>query len=751
MTTRNRDRNGVGPRSGAARWQALALAALAGGAVLLPSLGASQGTPPAPPSRGVVTLNVNGPMSPRLRAILGDLIEPDSLSRLIATISKDGAPVRDLCAWSWGCTPVEEVMAGIPLGGQANAHVSGLVAPTMEIVDVAFPKPDRYAVIGHDNPILKAAGIREPDLDIAVPGDSLRQNNLSTTNAGNLLIVPGAANAAVSALDKDIQLAGVSQRQFRINRLLPDALIASRLSELRGISGVSLDEGPPRQAFSLITFQTSGEDCSDGAANWPFDVPKVVGVMRFNEKIRTRLKMGPPRRSRILIVDTGLGRTLAQHAAFSPLLYADPAELISPGSAQRQQNGEPICVDANNNGYWLDVFGTGAGSPEISGEVRCLNASFDHLDLVRPHPRKSTSQQIYNPDHGSFVGALAGGGPKFIASFPEISNYLGLSFFRVTKRSDHEALHVANDFPDITSSLDYAGKIDADVVNMSLKTGRDAAFNTFKDTNKTALLVTSAGNDMENLDNLSPDNRPASLQNLAGRMIVVAALQPDPNTPFWPRSARSPTRVHIAAPGALITSLGADHQEMCQSGTSAAAPLVSFVAAMIRALTGAPREIVRARLLAAADHVPGIATMIEDGRRLNPEAAFDVFVDRVELDGEVKRGWIEPASAGPMVQVCRGEGGALDASRGKIDLALLWEWWRLPNGKIKIRHRIDDSNMFADGMCDPPPAATFSFFDLSTGQTANVDWSRVTKLLPTPFRGVKATILKSDAAGEVRQ
>jgi hypothetical protein len=265
------------------------------------------------------------------------------------------------------------------------------------------------------------------------------------------------------------------------------------------------------------------------------------------------------------------------------------------------------------------------------------------------------------------------------------------------------------------------------------------------------LLVASAGNFAEDLDQNASENRPASLEGFDDRMIVVGALQPnDPDHPFWPDSARSPTHVHIAAPGALISSLGTDGQDLCDSGTSAAAPLVSFTAAMLRSLTGAPREIVRSRLLAAADHEPKLQGMVEDNRRLNVEAALDIFVDRVETDGGLKRGWIEPQSAERLVSVCKPPGiGRLAALRGKIDLSLLWEWWKKPDKQASIRHQIDERHFNLE-KCDVPDG-TFSFFDLATGVAADIPWSSVKKVLPTPFRAVKAIILKSNDQGEVRQ
>jgi len=180
----------------------------------------------------------------------------------------------------------------------------------------------------------------------------------------------------------------------------------------------------------------------------------------------------------------------------------------------------------------------------------------------------------------------------------EVGDEFGVQI--VTEVVDSAHVEIVNEYADISKSLDYAAKIEADVINMSLKTANDAAFMPMRE-NKTALLVAAAGNNKENIDDQASENQPASL-NMPDRMIVVAALQPGADVPLWPESAFSPTKVHIAAPGATISSFTSEGGEVCDSGTSAAAPLVSFVAATIKSLTGALRSTVRARILAAADH-----------------------------------------------------------------------------------------------------------------------------------------------------
>jgi hypothetical protein len=371
--------------------------------------------------------------------------------------------------------------------------------------------------------------------------------------------------------------------------------------------------------------------------------------------------------------------------------------------------------------------------------------------MLNPPPRKPTSQQTYSPYHGSFVGGLATGGPRFVAAFPSVSDYIGLSYFLVTRRSLHPDLHVENAPNDIAHSLDYAQAIGADVINMSLKTNARDEFHKFTD-NKQALLVVAAGNDRENLDQPG-DNFPAGIEAFGNRdsMITVAALQPDSANPLWPLSTTSEAKVHIAAPGAQLLSFDTSGGQVCNSGTSAAAPLVSFTAAMLRALTGAPREFVRSRVLAAADYSPRLVGKVEDARRLNIEAALDVMVDRVELTGGgTKRGWMEPRRTEPLVPVCAAWAeGPLKHLNGQIDMSLLWEWRRLDGGKVAIRYQADRLNPFRKGSCDVP-SGPFSFFDIEAGKDIQVQWNDVKRLLPTPFRAVKDVVLNSNKLGEPR-
>lgn len=704
-----------------------------------------------------INVRITAAPSPEARAALEQLIEPFATAAAVAAAG--AAPtVSAVCAATGGgvateCANVTEAINAAERVGASRSFNQKLIAPTLlQTKTFTVTEPPRFpdfqsktvtstsarefVVFGANDPIVLAAGRLEGQ-SLAVPLESVAP---IIKPEANLIGAP----EKMALIDEDLRLLGVSERNFRINPILGDAKTEDLLQTLGAIrnSGVAVDRTlSPIDSFSLIQFETSGVNCDSAQSGWPFDVGRVKKILEFNEDFRHKMRLGAPKRSRILIVDTGLGKSLAQSSSFGPLLYAEPSELLSSIVARPRTN-EARCVDANGNRYFGDVYGVGSDE-RSEEETKCKLPTFNALDLVSPHPRKLGVTQIYNPDHGSFVGALAGGGPDLLAAFPQIQEYVGLTFFRVPRLSRAPRAHVVNEFNAIGDSLAYAKEIKADIVNLSLKTARDEPFDGPLTGNEDVLLVAAAGNNGETLNDTASENRPASLESLRERMIVVAALQPNAAFPFWPSSARSKEMVHIAAPGALIASLDASGARICDSGTSAAAPLVSFTAATLKALTGARRAVIRARVLAAADNDPELKDKVEEGRRLNIEAALDIFVDRIELDGETAamRGWIEPSMADALVSVCQPRSGGLEDTGGKIDLALLWQWRRTAEGRASLRHQGLTSNFaFMPAACKIP-TGTFEFFDAETGKTHNIAWSSLRKMLPTPFRSGKAVIV----------
>lgn len=96
------------------------------------------------------------------------------------------------------------------------------------------------------------------------------------------------------------------------------------------------------------------------------------------------------------------------------------------------------------------------------------------------------------------------------------------------------------------------------------------------------------------------------------------------------------------------------------SGSSLAAPNVTFTAAMVQYLYGesVDAEEVKKRLIFSSDIVPELFEKIKDGRVLNSEKALNIYFDIVELDGEVglQRGKVKFSDvSGGKFEICSGK------------------------------------------------------------------------------------------------
>jgi subtilisin family serine protease len=152
---------------------------------------------------------------------------------------------------------------------------------------------------------------------------------------------------------------------------------------------------------------------------------------------------------------------------------------------------------------------------------------------------------------------------------------------------------------------------------------------------KTDLFVVAAGNGSFRISRDAIF--PAALGGAsAPNVITVAALD-------WSNSLAAFTDmdseyVDIAAPGCRISSwIGDKAAPMPLSGTSQAAPLVTFAAALLRSLDGAmtPTDI-KSRLIVSSDMIvpraDGSDTPVWSGARLNIPAALYLFEDYIRFD-----------------------------------------------------------------------------------------------------------------------
>jgi len=137
----------------------------------------------------------------------------------------------------------------------------------------------------------------------------------------------------------------------------------------------------------------------------------------------------------------------------------------------------------------------------------------------------------------------------------------------------------------VTNAIDYAAGANIPILNASF--GADAvSISTYSNALKAAinnypgLFVAAAGNKGDNIDNTPSYPAVYNLPN----MIVVGALNDNYSAPAPAAfSNYSPTKVHLFAPGSNIRLTFGATSYTKTGGTSYAAPLVSGVAALIKA------------------------------------------------------------------------------------------------------------------------------------------------------------------------
>ncbi|CAN7751099.1 S8 family serine peptidase [Variovorax sp. LjRoot175] len=206
--------------------------------------------------------------------------------------------------------------------------------------------------------------------------------------------------------------------------------------------------------------------------------------------------------------------------------------------------------------------------------------------------------------HGTHVTGVILGGPAFaeFRSASDANPWALVSEFNVAKGSDQltrgsqtvlqSVLSLVNVSWIVNLSVAYDGKTNKDIAS--------AFARLFRAGEEPNLFVVAAGNSGEDVSNTLV--YPAAYGGpTAENVITVAALDGDGGlAPFSNYGARA---VDIAAPGCEIESWIANTHELTRlSGTSQAAPWVTFTAALLRSLDKASSaQELKVRVIASAD------------------------------------------------------------------------------------------------------------------------------------------------------
>ena len=276
----------------------------------------------------------------------------------------------------------------------------------------------------------------------------------------------------------------------------------------------------------------------------------------------------------VAIIDTGIRYT---HQDLAKQMWHNPNEI--PG------NG----IDDDNNGFVDDVYG-----------INAINMTGDPMDSL---------------DHGTHVsgtiGAAANDGNPHVGVNWQVQ-LMGCKFIGPLGGTTVDAI----------TCIGYALANRASIMNNSWGGGpfEQALFDAIAAARRAGVLfVAAAGND--GADNDTDPHYPANYK--LDNVISVAALDRADRLAVF--SDYGATTVHLGAPGAgIFSSISiSDNAYEFFDGTSMAAPHVSGVAALIRALyPSSSLAEVRERILRTAVPVPALSGITITGARVNAYKAL---------------------------------------------------------------------------------------------------------------------------------
>lgn len=356
-----------------------------------------------------------------------------------------------------------------------------------------------------------------------------------------------------------------------------------------------------------------GEDCGSSEAaisqRLPSEMTAIANALIYNNIRRSQLGIAEGRsKARILVADSGLDGP-AGNVGTSPFVFGGSVVGATP-------------LEAN------------------------------------PSQTRSSSN---NPEHshGTSVATVALGGPLFVWMDAMNRGPIEVRFYRVDQARVDSSGKIAYDI--VQSNLSGIGVVEdasVSIVNMSFTFEQPITefYNAYIKNDSSHLYVIAAGNDGKNLDDYSA--WPAQYGgDDSSNVITVGAANWSENLAAF--SNYSPSHVDLSAPGCRIATLGFDpdgggYTIHFESGTSLAAPYVSFAAGLLKAeMPSETLHSIKNRLLYSADILPGLLSKVRDGREVNLVRALSVFSDLVEFsDGTILRGELTLPS-GP-IEVCSG-------------------------------------------------------------------------------------------------
>lgn len=247
-----------------------------------------------------------------------------------------------------------------------------------------------------------------------------------------------------------------------------------------------------------------------------------------------------------------------------------------------------------------------------------------------------------DPDrlHGTQVADMALGGHGFRSKYDAVYDMVRITFFKIFKRADSGSFEV-HDTTLLQSMSAINGYEHPAVVNFSVGGPDELHTSQFQqqvllaNTMLAPLAVVAAGNNRDDLS-IAP-TYPAAYggnSNTGNWMVVVGSSAPK----FAPAmySNYSSEVVDILAPGCRLPFEAPDGSKSILTGTSLAAPQVTFVAALLRALGLGQMSDAKIRIIASSDFRPELEGRSRFASVLNAPRAVAMYHDVVRLQGELQ-------------------------------------------------------------------------------------------------------------------
>lgn len=324
--------------------------------------------------------------------------------------------------------------------------------------------------------------------------------------------------------------------------------------------------------------------------SWQFD----------NFILSNPLKVVPQTNTAVVaVLDSGIPLVDDKDTRFRPALWTNDKERVND-----RDDDENTCID--------DIYGCNF----MSGSPR----RYPLDDDVEPKVKY----------HGTQMAGLIGGRLLPPEVRPQVERSLRLMILKVVDRNG------IADCAAIANAILYAHEKRAQVINMSLEMdSEDLSLRHNIEWQTNSLFVVAAGNDQKDIDSPFVHVFPAQYSRSFPHVMTVAAH--DLNGKLLDESNRGKNTVDLAAPGSDVTSttLGDGEAIESTSGTSQAAAMVSFAAALVFSRGITDPLLVKQRILLSVDYDSKLSKSVRSGGRLDVvKALLSLDNDVVSLQGD---------------------------------------------------------------------------------------------------------------------